>query len=133
MKLEAKNDADGRNEQSTKQQLGSVLPIGPVGIPEATTVLCGGDGEMIRALVLGLALISAVILLRTGYRVARRAIGSTTDPMTSILAAILPGLYLIWLAVAGSNVVGCLFAAGRIQQLFGTFMAIGMAIVDTIG
>lgn len=40
----------------------TTLPIGPVGVPEATAVLCGGNGELIRALALGLAILSAMIV-----------------------------------------------------------------------
>lgn len=112
------------------------LPIGPVGVPEATTVLCGGDGELIRALALGLAILSVVILLRTGYRVAASAIGSTVDSVASLVASVLPGLYLVWLTVVGSDVIACLSPGESIQQLpyvFGKFMAIAFAIVDAIG
>lgn len=114
----------------------AALPIGPAGIPESTTVLCGGNGELIRALALGLALLSVVIIIRTGYRVARSAIGSTADPVTSLVASVLPGLYLVWLTVAGSDVIACLSRGESIQQLpyvFGKFMAIAFAIVDAIG
>lgn len=64
MKVVNKSIRNGRSTQSTKQQLRAMLSIGPVGIPEATTALCGGGGEMIRALVLGLALASVLIILR---------------------------------------------------------------------
>lgn len=130
-----KNDGSGRIAQLTKQRMGvvTVLPIGPVGVPEATTVLCGGNGELIRALALALAILSVLIIVRAVIRVARNATGSIADSMTSLLASVLPGLYLGWLTVAGSDVIGCLFTDGRIQQLFDGFMAIGITIANTIG
>ncbi|UPM44844.1 hypothetical protein [Halocatena salina] len=128
------NDGSGRIAQSIDRQLGVVaaLPIGPVGIPEATAVLCGGNGELIRALALGLAILSAMIVVRAVFRAARNATGSMTDSMTSLVAGVLPGLYLVWLAIAGSDVAGCLFDR-RIQQLFDSFMAIGITIANAIG
>lgn len=81
------------------ERIVSQLPAGTMlpGIPEATHVLCGGGGMALRALAIGIALLSAVIVLRVTYRVARSP-RSVADSMTSLLAATLPVVGYLWLS-----------------------------------
>ncbi len=91
------------------ERIVSQLPVLFVpGVPEATHVLCGGNGELLRVLVLGLAILSTVILFRATYRVARSGPGSGTDSMTSLLAGLLPLLLLVVFPVTNLNLIACL-------------------------
>lgn len=92
------------------ERIVSQLPVLFVpGVPEATHVLCGGGGELIRALALGLAILSAVILFRATYRAARSGPGSGADSMTSLLAGLLPSLLLlVALPAMNINAIECL-------------------------
>lgn len=126
------NSVHGRMELSA---IVGGLPIVPVGIPEAGSVLCAGDAPVARALALALALASAVILLRCGVRLVRSAIDLTTDPMASLTASVLPAMYWGWLGAAGTDVISCLFPSGSIPfqiQYIASFMSIGISIVNTI-
>lgn len=96
----------------------------PVGVPEATAVLCNGGA--VRVLALGFAIVSVVFV---GKAVLRAATASFSDAMYSLGAALLPGVYLIWLGSSAQST--CI--SRQIGTVLQSFWAIGFTIVNAIG